>query len=75
MQRLGGMRRKTRFKLQKSLREKGKISIRRFTQNLTDGTRVTLKADPAYQRGMYHPRFHGKCGVVKGTQAYLLHGL
>ena len=63
--RKGGFRRKTRYKLSKPIRNKGKISQRRFFQNLEVGEKVTLAAEPAYQKGMYYPRFHGKVGTVK----------
>ncbi len=66
--RIGGFRRKTRYKLQKSIREKGKISIRSFLQELEPGQRVQLKAEPAVQKGLYFPRFHGKTGIVIGMQ-------
>ena len=60
----GGFRRKTRSKLSKNYKEKGKISIRKFFQVFKPGQKVVLKAEPAYQKGMYYPRFHGKCGLV-----------
>lgn len=68
VQRKGGFRRKTRSKLSKSPRQKGKISIRRALQSFEDGERVLLVAEPAIQSGMYHPRFHGKSGLVRGQQ-------
>ena len=68
VQRIGGFRRKTRFKLQKSVREKGKISIKKFLQILTIGQKVGLSYEPAIQKGMYHPRFHGKIGTVIGQR-------
>jgi len=66
--RIGGFRRKTRHKLAKSQRDKGKLSLTKFFQKFEVGERVTLKADPAYQKGMYFPRFHGKVGVLKGKK-------
>jgi large subunit ribosomal protein L21e len=27
-----------------------------------------LCAEPAYQKGMYYPRFHGKSGIVSGMR-------
>ena len=65
VQRKGGFRRKTRNKMKKSLRSKGKISLRRFFHEYDVGDRVLLSAEPAYQRGMYLPRFHGKSGIVQ----------
>ncbi len=70
--RIGGFRRKTRSKLSKKPRQKGKLSIRRYLEEFQSGDRVLLAAEPAVQSGMYHPRFHGKAGIVqemKGTCA------
>lgn len=66
MQRVGGFRRKTRNKLKKNVRQKGKINIRKYFQKFKKGDKVVFKAEPAIQKGMYHPRFHGKVGVVTG---------
>ena len=66
--RVGGFRRKTRSKLRKNPSEKGKISIRRYFQELKEGSSVCFKAEPAVQKGMYFPRFHGKTGKVVGKE-------
>lgn len=66
--RVGGFRRKTRGILRKDVRTRGKISLTRFFQKFEAGQHVVLKAEPAYQRGMYLPRFHGTEGVVTGMQ-------
>lgn len=63
-QRIGGFRRKTRYKLSKSIKEKGKMSLTRFFQEFNEGERVVFKAESSYQKGMYMPRFHGKNGMV-----------
>ncbi|MFH0752647.1 MAG: 50S ribosomal protein L21e [archaeon] len=68
VQRTGGPRRKTRHKLSKPLRTKGKMSIRNYFQAFKEGDRVLLKAEPAIQKGMYLPRFHGKICVVKNKK-------
>ncbi|MBU2560743.1 MAG: 50S ribosomal protein L21e [Nanoarchaeota archaeon] len=68
VQRKGGFRRKTRNKLQKPIRNKGKLSHRSFLQKLEVGDKVQLTAEPAYQNGMYFPRYHGMVGVVKCKQ-------
>lgn len=68
MQRIGGFRRKTRHKLRKNVRDRGKTSIKKSLQKFDDGDRVYLKAEPAYQKGMYFPRYHGKSGVISGKQ-------
>lgn len=66
--RKGGFRRKTRHKLKKNHRDRGKISIRNYLQKFKTGDKVILKAEPAIQQGMYFPRFHGKYGVIEGSQ-------
>jgi large subunit ribosomal protein L21e len=66
--RQGGFRRKTRNKMKKPRRDKGKLSLRSFLQNFEAGEKVQLIAEPAYQKGMYFPRFHGKVGVVKSKK-------
>jgi large subunit ribosomal protein L21e len=68
VKRIGSFRRKTRDKFKKGIREKGKISLTRFLQTLAKGDRVVLKAESAYQKGLYFPRFHGLSGVVQGKQ-------
>lgn len=63
--RKGGFRRGTRYKFQKPLRAKGKLSMTSFFQELKEGDRVQLMAEPAYQKGMYYPRYHGTVGIIK----------
>lgn len=67
-QRMGGFRRKTRNKLKKRGPKKGKISVREYVKKLTVGQRVLLKAEPAVQKGMFHPRFYGKVGTIVDQQ-------
>ena len=66
--RVGGFRRKTRSKLRKRVRTKGKFSLVRFFQRFKEGDRVYLLAEPAIQKGMYHPRFHSSAGVIQKKQ-------
>lgn len=68
VQRIGGSRRKTRHKLQKPIRSRGKISITKYFQEFDKGDKVLLKAEPAVQKGLYHPRFHSKIGVIKSKK-------
>nr|MBA4404711.1 50S ribosomal protein L21e [Nanoarchaeum sp.] len=68
MDRIGGYRRKTRSKLKKKVRTRGKISIRRYLQVFKDGDKVYLVAEPSMQDGLYHLRFHAKSGVIVGKQ-------
>ena len=67
-ERVGGKRRKMRGKLTKELRQKGKMSLKKFFQEFKEGDRVTLLIEPAYQNGFYNRRFYGKMGHVKGMQ-------
>jgi len=64
VQRIGGFRRKTRFKMRKGFDKRGKLKIRDYLQAFKEGDNVVLKAEPAVQKGMYHPRFHGKRAIV-----------
>ena len=68
MKRIGGFRRKTRSKLKKNVRNKGKLSIRKYFQSFKEGDKVYLIAESSVQKGMYLPRFHGKSGKIKGKQ-------
>ncbi|MBT3304339.1 50S ribosomal protein L21e [Candidatus Woesearchaeota archaeon] len=64
----GTFRTKTRYKMKKERREKGKISISRFFQVFKLGEKVHLCVEPAVQKGMYFPRFLGKTGEIVGKK-------
>lgn len=66
--RVGTSRRKTRSKLRKPADMRGKTNINAFLQTFNDGERVVVKLDPAYQRGMCHPRFQGHSGSISGKK-------
>lgn len=68
VKRIGTSRRKTRYKLSKKIRARGKISMSSYFKTLKAGDRVVLKSEPSIQKGMYHPRHYGKIGVVRGKQ-------
>jgi large subunit ribosomal protein L21e len=68
MKRIGGNRRKTRYKMRKSISEKGKFYISKFLEKFENGDKVLLKAFPSYQKGLFCLRFHGKVGEVLGKQ-------
>ena len=63
-----GTRRKSRSKFRKSIRQKGKISLTRYFQTFKINERVILKAEPSIQKAMYHQRFHGRTGLIKGMR-------
>lgn len=71
--RIGGMRRKTRYKLKKEIRQRGKIGLSKYFQSFAMGEKVYLVAEPAVQKGFYHPRFFGKSGVVTGKRGACYH--
>ena len=68
MKKIGGSRRKRRHVFKKHRSEKGKISLSRYLQSFKDGDKVRLSVESAVQKGMYHSRFYGKMGVVKGKK-------
>jgi large subunit ribosomal protein L21e len=63
--RKGGSRRKSRGELTKSIRLKGKISIRSYLAKYSAGDKVILKLDPTVNEGTFHARFIGKAGTVE----------
>jgi large subunit ribosomal protein L21e len=68
MKRIGTARRKTRSKLSKHFRTRGKVSITRYLQTFKEGEPVILHAEPSIQKGMYHPNYYGKHGKIAGKQ-------
>lgn len=68
VKRIGGLRRKTRDKLSKNVRERGKLRITEFIKKLNIGDKVVLKIEPSYQKGLFHARFYGKVGTVIGKR-------
>jgi len=68
-----GFRIKSRKKLRKKIREKG-IKIRRALQVFEVGQRIHIDIDSAVHKGMPHPRFQGRTGIVVGKRgrAYLV---
>ncbi|MBW2990984.1 50S ribosomal protein L21e [Candidatus Woesearchaeota archaeon] len=65
VQRIGGSRRKARYKLKKKKKHKGKLSLKKYLEEYKTGERIVLKPDPFVQKGIFHLRFAGKAGVVK----------
>lgn len=66
--RIGGIRRKTRYKFRKQVRKRGKIGMTQYFQSFNIGESVYLSIESAVQKGMYYPRFMGKSGVIKGKR-------
>ncbi|MDY6864830.1 MAG: 50S ribosomal protein L21e [Halobacteriota archaeon] len=63
-----GIRRKTRYKLKKSIREKGLSPVSRAIQVFEQGEMVHIKIDPSIHKGMPNPKFHGKTAKVEGKR-------
>ncbi|MCA9486319.1 50S ribosomal protein L21e [Candidatus Woesearchaeota archaeon] len=68
MKRIGGFRRKSRYKMQKKVSEMGKVPIGRFLQEFEEGQKVLLKAYPSYHKGLFCLRFYGRIADVTGKQ-------
>ncbi|HJN56477.1 MAG: 50S ribosomal protein L21e [Candidatus Woesearchaeota archaeon] len=68
MKRIGGLKRKSRHKLTKPRRQKGKVSISRFMQRFEAGQRIHLSMEPSINKGSYNPKFMGKTGIVKSAR-------
>ncbi len=63
VKRTGGSRSRTRHLMTK--KDSGKFNIRKFLEEFADGDKVTLLAEPAYQKALYHLRYYGKRGIVQ----------
>ena len=70
VKRIGGSRRKTRSKLRKPEREKGKVAISKYFNKFIEGETVVLKPEPSVQKGLPLPRYQGKSGIVIGMQGH-----
>jgi large subunit ribosomal protein L21e len=66
--RVGTTQRKTRHLFRSSLREKGKIPLSRYFQELKEGDKVGLKTHANVQKGRFHSRFHGNNGDIIGKK-------
>lgn len=63
-----GPQQKTRNKLKKKPRNKGKISISKFFQRFKEGDKVLIKAEPSFKKNIPHRRFMNKYGIILGKQ-------
>jgi large subunit ribosomal protein L21e len=62
------MKKKTRYKLSKTIRARGISPVVRAIQEFQPGDKVHVLIDPSIHKGMPHPRFHGRTGEVIGTR-------
>ena len=69
-----GIKKGTRYKLQKTLRTRGMPNVTKVIQNFEEGQKVHIALDSSVQKGQPHPRFHGKTGTIIGKRgrAWLL---
>ncbi len=66
VQRPKGFRSKTRKKLKKEFR--GLPKITEFLKEFKEGDKVLIRIEPSWHKGMPHPRFHGRTGIVIGRR-------
>lgn len=73
-QRTGGSRYKTRHKLQKRARDRGKLPITKILRIFSIGERVRILQESGQHSAMPHPRFKNSVGTIKKKQgkAYLI---
>ena len=69
-----GIKKGTRYKLQKTLRTRGMPNVTKSIQQFEEGQKVHIVLDSSVQKGQPHPRFHGKTGTIVGQRgrAWLL---
>ena len=68
MKRSHGFRVGSRKKLTKRRRYRGMTPITHSLRTFEEGEKVVIKIDPSIHKGMPHPRFYGRIGVVVGKQ-------
>ncbi len=69
-----GERRKTRYKLKKSIRARGTAPVSHAIRQFEPGQKVHIDLDPSVHKGMPNPKFHGRTGTVveQRGNAYLV---
>jgi len=63
-----GKRSGTRKKLRKDIKNRGKLSTKKITQDFSIGTKVSIDIDSSIMKGQPHPRFYGKTGTISEKQ-------
>jgi len=64
MQRIGGLRRKTRHLFTVPRRQKGKIPITKYMQEFAKGDKVKVLYNASIHKSPIKPRHFGKIGIV-----------
>ncbi len=69
-----GFRAGTRQILRKSPRRRGMFSLSKVLYQYKIGEKVVIEIEPSIHKGMPHPRFHGRTGVIveKRGRAYVV---
>lgn len=72
--RVGRFRARTRKKLRKKARTKGKVSTSKLMQSFKIGDKVIIKQEPAVHKAMPHPKFKNRTGTIirKQGKAYVV---
>lgn len=68
--RIGTRQHKTRYLFKRHYREKGKIPLSQYFQQLQPGDKVNLKINSAVQDGQFFRRFYGLTGIVTGKRGF-----
>ncbi len=64
--RIGSRRRKTRYMLTRSVRDKGKVPLSKFFATFVEGDKVNLKTNSNIAFGQFFRRFYGMTGTITG---------
>jgi len=64
VRRLDGARKRSRHKMKKALRDKGKVGLTRYLKEFKAGDKAVLKAEPSLHTGMYPLKFHGRIVTI-----------
>lgn len=64
VKRIGGMRRKSRYKFKRDRRQKGKLSLRKYLEEYKAGDKVVLDPDSIVQKGIFEHKWIGRSGIV-----------
>ncbi len=63
-----GKRSKTRKKMRKNIKERGKVPTLKTIQNFKKGEKASIKINPSIHQGQPHTKFHGRVGTILGKQ-------
>ncbi|MGB9675041.1 MAG: 50S ribosomal protein L21e [Candidatus Nanoarchaeia archaeon] len=64
VKRAGTFRSRTRYKLRKPPRDRGKVKVTSVLQTFEPGEKVIIHIEPSVHKGMPHPKFKGRHGII-----------